>query len=90
MKLLDLLSRDDAPPVRLQASEALWRLGQDDGFTDLVAYSLSKFPDEQMAAVVALAKHYDPRVTDYIRAQLTNDFVEISLAAVRAGNDRLG
>jgi HEAT repeat protein len=82
-KMLTTLLSDRVPSVRLQAAEALWRLGDQRGLTDLVAYSISTYPDDQMIALQALAETGDVRVTQHIRGQLTNDYVEVSLAAAR-------
>jgi HEAT repeat protein len=82
-KMLMTLLSDRVPSVRLQAAEALWRLGNERGLTDLVAFSISAYPDDQMIALQALAETGDQRVIQHIRGQLTNDYVEVSLAAAR-------
>lgn len=81
--LLTLLSDPNAA-VRLEAAEALWRLGNERGLTYLVAYSISAYPDDQMVALQALAEPGDQRVIQHIRGELTNDYIEVSLAAARA------
>jgi HEAT repeat protein len=82
-KMLVTLLSDRVPSVRLQAAEALWRLGDERGLVDLVAYSISAYPDDQMIALQALAETGDQRVIQHIRGELTNDYVEVSLAAAR-------
>ena len=82
-KMLMTLLSDPVPSVRLQAAEALWRLGNEQGLTYLVAFSISTFPDDQMIALQALAETGDQRVIQHIRGQLSNDYVEVSLAAAR-------
>ena len=74
---------DRYPTVRLQAAETMWRLRDNLGFEELVAKSLSKYPDEQIIALVALAGPGDVRVVDHIRGQLINEYVEVALAAAR-------
>jgi HEAT repeat protein len=75
---------DPSPAVRLQAAESLWRLGDQQGLEALVSASLSKFPDDQMLAILALAEPRDQRVLGHIQGQLTNDYDEVSLIAARA------
>jgi HEAT repeat protein len=77
------LLADQSPTVRLQAAETLWRLREKLGFEELVAKSISRYPDEQIVALVALAGPNDPRVIDHIRSQLINEYTEVALAAAR-------
>src|SRR5438128_850411 len=46
---------DPSAAVRLQAAESLWRLGDQRGLEALISASLSKYPDDQMLALLALA-----------------------------------
>jgi HEAT repeat protein len=82
-KMLTTLLSDRAPSVRLQAAEALWRFGDQRGLTDLVSFSISAYPDDQIIALQALAETGDQRVSQHLRGELTNDYVEVSLAAAR-------
>ncbi len=75
--------------VRMQAAEALWRLGDEQGEKNLVAASLSKYVDDQLPSLLALAAPRDQRVKPYIMAKFANDhdnkqFVELQLVAARA------
>jgi hypothetical protein len=81
--LLPMLS-DQNPAVRLQAAEALWRLGNDHGLDVLVGASISKVPDDQMMAMLALAGPHDSRVLGHIEGNLTADYEEVALVAARA------
>ena len=72
--LLPMLHDRDAA-VRLQAAEALWRLGSDEGLSALVASSISKFPDDQMIALFGLAGPKDPRALGHIEGQLTAEYL---------------
>jgi len=82
-KMLGTLLADRAPSVRIQAAEALWRLGDRRGLDDLVAYAISDYPDDQIIALQALAEPGDQRVIQHIRAELTSDYTEVCLAAAR-------
>jgi len=82
--LLIPLQRDPAPAVRLQSYEALWRLGDQSGLNSLVAMSISRFPDDQIVAVLGLAAPRDQRVRQHVRGLLISDYEEVSLAAARA------
>jgi HEAT repeat protein len=90
--LQHMLKDDHDPDVRLQAAGALWRLGDEHGLDELVAATLSRYPDDQMVAVLALAQPHDTRVLGHIEAQLTADYPEVALVAARAagmlGSDR--
>jgi HEAT repeat protein len=81
--LIPMLADSNAA-VRLQASEALWRLGQEVGLERLVSYSVSGHPDDQMIALLALAGPRDRRVLGHISGNLTSDYEEVSLVAARA------
>jgi HEAT repeat protein len=84
VRILKPMLYDPSPAVRLQAAESLWRLGDQQGLEALVSASLSKFPDDQMLAILALATPKDHRVLGHIQGQLTNDYIEVSLIAARA------
>jgi HEAT repeat protein len=62
----------------------LWKLGDEKGLEDLVAYAISAYPDDQMVALVALAQPRDQRVIQHVRGELQGDYLEVSLAAARA------
>ena len=46
--------------------------------------TLSKYPDDRMIALLALAGPRNPRVQGHIDGQLTSEYDEISLVAARA------
>ena len=75
---------DPSAAVRLQAAESLWRLGDARGLESVIASSLSKFPDDRMLAVLALAAPRDRRVLGHVQGELTDDYDEVSLIAARA------
>jgi HEAT repeat protein len=75
---------DVNPAVRLQAAEALWRLGNEQGLNELIGASISKFPDDQMIALLALAGPKDRRALGHVEGQLTNPYPEVTLVAARA------
>ena len=81
--------RDVDDGVRLAAAEALWALKDQAGRENLVAGTISKFPDEQIVCTLALATPRDPTVKDFILGKLAIDkdnkqYVELQLAAARA------
>lgn len=79
------LLSDSSPTVRLQVNEALWRLGDRAAANNLVIFTLSKFPDEQVVALIALAQPRDRRVLEHIRGWMVDEnFPEVTLAAARA------
>jgi HEAT repeat protein len=90
--LLHMLRDDHDPDVRLQAAASMWRLGDERGLDELVGATLSRYPDDQMVALLALAEPRDTRVLGHVEAQLTADYPEVSLVAARAvgmlGSDR--
>ncbi len=83
-KILLPLLRDRDATVRLQAAEALWRLGDQRGLEPLIAATISGFPDDQMIVLLALAQPRDLRVSQNIRGALTSEYDEVSLVAARA------
>jgi HEAT repeat protein len=83
-KILLLMLRDSDATIRLQAAEALWRLRDDRGAEPLISATISRFPDDQMVALLALAQPRDQRVTQNIRGALTSPYDEVSLVAARA------
>jgi HEAT repeat protein len=67
----------------------MWRLGDEQGLAALVAGSVSKYPDDQVLCILALAAPRDTRVIEHIRGKLSDEpqnrgYVEIALAAARA------
>jgi HEAT repeat protein len=81
--LLPML-HDAEAPVRLQAAEALWRLGNANGLRALVAGVSSAYADDQMVSILALAGPKDRRVLGHVRGALTDDHTEVGLVAARA------
>jgi HEAT repeat protein len=84
LKILRQLKADPKPGVRLQVGEAMWRLGDEDGLTTLVAGSISVYKDDQIISLLALAAPKDRRVAAHIRPKLVGEFEEVWLAAARA------
>lgn len=85
VKVLYVALRDMASPeVRLQAAEALWRLGNEDGLRALVAATLSVNPAHQIVAIQGLAGRRDDRVIQHVRAGLDSKYMEIILVTARA------
>ena len=90
--LMQRLGKDDNATIRLESAEALWRLGDERGMDELIGATLSKYPDDQMVALLALAQPRDTRVLGHIEGQFWNDYPEVRLVAARAagmlGSDR--
>jgi HEAT repeat protein len=84
LKVLRGMRTDAKPGVRLQVSEAMWRLGDESALDALVAATISAYADDQIIGVLALAGPRDTRVAEHIRGKLVSDFPEVSLAAARA------
>jgi HEAT repeat protein len=74
---------DPSAPVRIQAAEALWLLGDQRGLEALLAYAISVFPDDQIIALHALAEPRNLRAAQELRSELTEVYPEVSLAAAR-------
>jgi len=82
--ILKQLRLDPNPAVRQQAAESMWRLHDEDGLQDLIALSLSKYPDDEMLGLLALASPRDTRVRQHVRQGLVADWKEVCLVAARA------
>lgn len=91
IRVLRVLQRDPEPTVRQQAYEALWRLGDEAGLHALIGMTVSRYPDDEMFALLALAGPRDDRVGHTLETGLTVDYIEVNLEAARAlgmlGND---
>ncbi len=89
--LYQMMKRDAAPNVRLQAAEALWKLGDGRGEDTLIQATVSSYASDRMIAVLALAGPRDRRVSRNVYGLLTDDYPEVALVAARAagqlGND---
>ena len=84
IKVLSLLRRDPDPAVRQQAAEAMWRLGDPVGMEALMGLTVSKYADDQMFALLALAEPGDQRVGRTVETGLNSDYIEVKLVAARA------
>ncbi len=87
INVLRVLWHDKEAIVRLQACEAMWKLGDERGMEELIAATLSAYVDDQMFAYSGLAAGKDPRVIEHIRVGLVSDYAEASLVAARAMGD---
>jgi hypothetical protein len=84
LKILKVLARDSDPTVRQRAWEGMWRLGDPNYVDELVGLTISKYVDDQMQGLLALAAPRNERVRESVRSGLTSDHVETSLVAARA------
>jgi HEAT repeat protein len=75
---------DRTPAVRIQVAEAMWRLGYRDALPDLIGFTVSSHPDDQMLSLLALAAPRDASVIEHVRGGLTSDYKEVALVAARA------
>ena len=82
--LYPMMKRDSSPNVRLQAAEALWKLGDARSEDVLVQATVSSFASDRMIALLALAGPRDQRALGHIEGMLTDDYPEVSLVAARA------
>jgi len=83
LKVLRPMQRDQNATVRLQVAEAMWRLGDEAGRDELIGAAVSRYPDDQMVATIALGEPRDVRVRPHVRANLTADYAEVTLVAAR-------
>jgi HEAT repeat protein len=84
VKILKVLRRDEATSVRQEAGEALYRLGDEEGLRDMIGLTASRYPDDQMFGLLALAARNDQRVRAHVRLALSNEFPEVALVAARS------
>jgi HEAT repeat protein len=84
VRLLLPMRRDYDARVRQQAAEALWRLGNDQGRDDLVALTVSRYPDDEMIGLLGLAEPHDKSVSKTIFGDLTSESESVALVAARA------
>lgn len=84
LNVLRAMMSDRERAVRIQVFEAMWRLGDEQGLENLVASSVSRAPDDQIIATLAMAEPKDQRVTGPVFSNLTSDYEETRLAAARA------
>jgi HEAT repeat protein len=83
--LLDaMLRRDLEVNVRLQAAEAMWKMGDERGEEALIEATISKYASDQMLAIYALAEPRDTRLLGNIEGQYSNDYLEVRLVCARA------
>jgi len=82
--ILVVMLKDREDAVRLQAAEALWKLGDQRGFDALVEATISALPTDRMIAILGLAEPRDTRVLGHVEGGLTDEFAEVALVAARA------
>lgn len=84
LKILAGMRTDRHPAVRQQASAAMWQLKSEQGMADLIAWSISHFPDDQMFGFLALAEPRNRTIIQHVRIGLVSEYPEVSLVAARA------
>jgi HEAT repeat protein len=84
IKVLHGMRIDPHPAVRQQAAAAMWQLGSEQGMKDLIGWSLSRFPDDQMMAMLSLAEPRNRQIIQHVRIGLVADWTEVKLASARA------
>jgi HEAT repeat protein len=75
---------DPHPAVRQQAAAAMWQLGSEQGMKDLIGWSVSRFPDDEMMAMLSLAEPRKRLIIQHVRVGLVADWTQVRLAAARA------
>ncbi|MCH9022744.1 MAG: HEAT repeat domain-containing protein [Planctomycetes bacterium] len=84
-KLWQVLNKQgQAVPVKLQAAEALARLGDKTILKKLLVYANSGYGDDRIIAISGLALLGGPEVVGMLRALADDPQIEVRLAAVRA------
>jgi HEAT repeat protein len=83
LKILRSMRTDRHPAVRQQASAAMWQLGDQQGMADLIGWSISQFPDDQMFGLLALSEPRHRTIIQHVRIGLVRDRPEVTLAAAR-------
>jgi len=78
------LRHDEESTIRLEAASSMWMLGNEQGLDDLIAWAVSKYPDDLMLATLDLAQPKDQRVIQHVRNNLVADYPEVNLVAARA------
>ncbi len=86
--LAPLLGDPDGNVV-LNAAEALWRLGDDRGLNPLIVATVNQYADDNVIGTLGLSTRRDPRAMQAMMGKLTDDYVEVRLAAAR-GLGRVG
>jgi HEAT repeat protein len=84
LRVLNGMAKDRSSTVKLQVAEARWRLHDMKGAEDLVAGTVSGYPDDQMFCVLALAGPRDARALGNVKGKLTSEYDEIALVAARS------
>jgi HEAT repeat protein len=84
LKIFRGMRNDLNPAVQLQLIEARYRLGDESALEDLAVAAVSKFPDDQIIALLALSATRDERNARLIGGKLTSDYTEVTLAAARS------
>ena len=84
LRILRNMRTDHHPAVRQQACAAMWQLGSQQGMDDLIGWSISKFPDDQMFGYLSLARPKNRIIIQHVRVGLVSDWPEVSLVAARA------
>ncbi len=84
LKILKKLRRDPAPTVRQQASEAGWRLGDREARNEVIALISSRYVDDEMLGLLAVAAPRNREVLGHVQAAMTTDYPEVNLVAARA------
>jgi HEAT repeat protein len=82
--LLEMLKKDKEPNVKLQAGEALWRMGDEHGEDALLAGTVSSYASDQMLSALALAEPRNTVVLGHIEGLFSSDYIEVRLVAARA------
>jgi HEAT repeat protein len=83
LKILRNMRTDPHPAVRQQACAAMWQLDSQQGMNDLIGWSISKFPDDQMFGYLSLARPKNRMIIQHVRVGLVSDWPEVSLVAAR-------
>ena len=68
LPILKAMRVDPSDPVRQQASEAMWKLGDEEGLQDLLGLAMSRYIDDRQLAYIALAEPGDVRQSGRIFA----------------------
>jgi HEAT repeat protein len=82
--LQNMLHRDTEVNVRLQAAEALWRMGDELGEDALIQGTVSNFASDQAICALALAEPRDTQLLGNVEGLFNNDYLEVRLVAARA------